>query len=76
MVTVSIQDVRFDFQRVKSALDRGEELTLTYRNKPLAKLLPIIEKSQFVEDPALQFGAKPESLAPLSNKEIDAAIYG
>jgi antitoxin (DNA-binding transcriptional repressor) of toxin-antitoxin stability system len=76
MVTVSIQDVRFDFARVKSSLDRGEELLLTYRNKPLAKIIPIDRAPDRSTDPALEFGSQPESLDPMSNEEIDRAIYG
>ena len=75
MVTVSIQDIRFDFARIKSALERGEELMLTYRNRPLAKLLPVVERQSDEPDPALTFGTHPENVEPLSNAEIDLAIY-
>ena len=74
MVTVSIQEMRFDFAKVKSGLERGEEFMLTYRNRPLAKLLPVVEMVS--PDPALSFGAPPEDLEPMSNAEIDRAIYG
>jgi len=46
MATVSIQEMRFDFGKIKSALERGKELMLTYRNKPLAKMLPVTEKNR------------------------------
>lgn len=75
MVTVSIQDIRFDFARVKSALERGEELMLTYRNRPLAKLLPVVGRKSGEPDPALTFGTHPENVEPMSNREIDLAIY-
>jgi antitoxin (DNA-binding transcriptional repressor) of toxin-antitoxin stability system len=75
MVTVSVQDIRFDFARIKSALERGEELMLTYRNRPLAKILPVVERQSNEPDPAINFGTQPESLEPLSNAEIDRAIY-
>lgn len=76
MVTIGIQDIRFDFARVKSTLERGEELLLTYRNKPLARILPLTEKAEMTDDPALEFGLVSESLEPLGNQEIDKAIYG
>ena len=76
MVTVSIQEMRFDFAKIKSALERGEELMLTSRNRPLAKLLPVAEKASGQPDPALSFGAQPENLAVMSNAEMDRAIYG
>lgn len=76
MSNVSIQDVRFDFPRVKAALERGEVLVLTYRNKPLAKLTPLVEAETPASDPALEFGLDGEDLAPMSNEEIDRAVYG
>lgn len=76
MVTISIQDMRFDFGRVKAALDRGEELMLTYRNRPLARLLPVAKKEIDQTDAALVFGTHPEELEVMSNAEIDQAIYG
>ena len=76
MVTVSIQEMRFDFAKVKSALQRGEELMLTYRNRPLARLLPVAGKPSDGPDCALSFGMKSEDVPPMSNPEIDRAIYG
>lgn len=76
MDNVSIQDVRFDFPRVKRALERGEELTLTYRNKPLARLMPIVVEAEKGPDPALGFGVNAEDISPMTNEEIDQAIYG
>lgn len=76
MVTVSIQEMRFEFAKIKAALERGEELMLTYRNRPLAKLLPVVEREPANFDPALSFGAQPETLSAMSNEEIDRAIYG
>ena len=72
---VSIQEIRFEFGKVKSALQRGEELTLTYRNKPLARLVPIGQGEVLDTDPALVFGTVPEDLEPMTNEEIDRAIY-
>ncbi len=76
MVTVSIQEMRFEFAKVKSALLRGEELMLTYRNRPLAKLLPVADKEPNGPDPALSFGIDPEDVDEMTNQEIDRAIYG
>ncbi len=78
MNNVSIQDVRFDFARVKRALERGEVLTLTYRNKPLARLTPLVgsQKEGAGPDPALEFGLSGEALSPMTNEEIDRTVYG
>lgn len=75
MVTISIQEVRFEFARIKSGLERGEEFLLTYRNKPLAKLLPVVEPAFGAPDPALSFGLRPEEVEPMTNEEMDRMIY-
>ena len=77
MNSVSIQQVRFEFGKVKAALERGEELLLTFRNKPLAKLSPVSANSAISEDdPALSFADGAEQLPVLDNAGIDATIYG
>lgn len=68
--------MRFDFARIKSALDNGEELMLTYRNRPLAKLVPVASGDTRGPDPALSFGVQAEEIEPISNEEIDRLIYG
>ncbi len=77
MTTVSVQEMRFQFAKVKSALERGEELLLTFRNRPLARLSPVAPSRQkSSRDPALDFAEGAEDLPVLGNAEIDAAIYG
>lgn len=77
MNSVSIQEVRFEFGKVKRAIERGEELLLTFRNKPLAKISPVTPKITSSEkDPALNFGAGADELPVLSNADIDATVYG
>jgi len=77
MTTVSVQEMRFEFGKVRRALERGEELLLTFRNRPLARLSPVQPPTALPErDPALDFGERAENLPPMTNEEIDAAIYG
>ena len=77
MTTVSIQEMRFEFAKVKRALERGEELLLTFRNRPLARLSPVApRRPKLASDPALDFGERADNLPTLTNEEIDAAIYG
>jgi hypothetical protein len=77
MKTVSIQEMRFEFAGVREALEAGEELILTFRNRPLARLLPFASaKSPTGIDSALQFGDEPEKIEYLNNKQLDALIYG
>jgi hypothetical protein len=54
-----------------------EELVLTFRNRPLARLLPFASPAPPAGvDPALQFSDEPENLDPMSNTQMDALIYG
>jgi len=77
MTTVSIQEMRFEFAKVKRALERGEELLLTFRNRPLARLSPVAPRQTWLEhDPALDFGEQADDLPTLTNEQIDAALYG
>jgi len=77
MKTVSIQEMRFEFAGVRAALEAGEELVLTFRNRPLARLLPFASPAPTTGvDPALQFADEPENLDPMSNTQMDALIYG
>ena len=77
MKTVSIQEMRFEFAGVRAALEAGEELVLTFRNRPLARLLPFAAPEPAAGvDPALRFADEPESMEPLSNTQMDAVIYG
>jgi antitoxin (DNA-binding transcriptional repressor) of toxin-antitoxin stability system len=77
MTTISIQEMRFKFGKVRRALERGEELLLTFRNRPLARLSPVQSPPFSTErDPALDFAEGAENLPTLTNEAIDAAIYG
>lgn len=77
MTTVSIQEMRFEFAKVKRALERGEELLLTFRNRPLARLTPVApQRPALRPDPALDFGKDAQDMPVMSNSNIDAAIYG
>ena len=77
MTTVSVQEMRFEFGKIKRALERGEELLLTFRNRPLARLSPVAPPRPEAErDPALDFGKGADDLPVISNADIDSALYG
>ncbi|MCX6935129.1 MAG: hypothetical protein NTZ01_02905 [Verrucomicrobia bacterium] len=77
MTKVSIQEIRFKFGKVKRALDKGEEMLLTFRNRPLARLTPVAPSHPVLaQDPALDFANGAEDLPLLNNHGIDTAIYG
>jgi antitoxin (DNA-binding transcriptional repressor) of toxin-antitoxin stability system len=75
--TISTDEMRFQFIRVLQAVKAGRSLTLTYRNKPLARIVPLNAKAEHpVNDPVFRLHELAEPIGPLSNTEIDAAIYG
>ena len=74
---ISTNDLRFHFDRVLHAVRRGSVLTLTYRNKPLAKIVPIKEEETPISegDPFYQFHLLAEPMGKLTNGEIDKVLY-
>ena len=51
----SIVDLRYRMKDVLSAVDRGETVTVLYRGKPKAKIVPISKKealNKIINDPA------------------------
>jgi antitoxin (DNA-binding transcriptional repressor) of toxin-antitoxin stability system len=75
--TISTHEMRFQFDRVLQAVKAGRALTLTYRNRPLARIVPLqIEPEISENDPIFRLHELAEPIGPLTNTEIDAAIYG
>jgi antitoxin (DNA-binding transcriptional repressor) of toxin-antitoxin stability system len=75
--SISTHEMRFQFGRILRAMKAGRPLTLTYRNKPLARIVPF--KSNATpsrDDPIFRLHELAEPIGPLTNAEIDAAIYG
>ena len=71
-------DFRLHSEDVVRQLRRGENLTLSYRGRPLARMVPIQQEKKIVgNDPFYVFyeHADPK-LKPMSNEEMDRAIYG
>lgn len=75
---ISTNELRLKFDRVLKAVKQGRSLTLTYRNKPLARIVPIKEEHLLqVDDPIYRMYERAEAIgAPLTNKEMDQLIYG
>ena len=75
--TISTHQMRFQFDRVLRAVKAGRALTLTYRNRPLARIVPLQTESEISEDdPIFRLHELAERIGPLTNAQIDAAIYG
>jgi len=74
---ISTNDLRFSFHRVLKAVRGGRTLTLTYRNKELARIVPIKSSAQPASDDWLfRLAELAEPMGKLSNQQIDALIYG
>ena len=69
--------MRFEFSRVLRAVKAGRALTLTYRNRPLARIVPVPAKQEIPEnDSIFRLHELAESIGPFTNAQIDASIYG
>ena len=69
--------MRFQFDRVLQAVKAGRSLTLTYRGKPLARIVPLKPNVEISpNDPVFRLHEVAEPLGPLANAAMDAAIYG
>jgi hypothetical protein len=60
------------------AVKQGRSLTLTYRNKPLARIVPLKDEQLLSEDdPIYRMYELAEPIGvPLTNEEMDKLIYG
>ena len=75
--TISAHEIRFQFGRVLNAVKAGRSLTLTYRNKPLARIVPLRPWGELSEnDPVFRLHELAEPIGPLTNTEMDAVICG
>jgi len=75
---ISTNELRVKFDRVLKALKQGRSLTLTYRNKPLARIVPINQEySPREDDPIYRMYEHAQPVgAPITNEEMDRLIYG
>ena len=52
-------------------------MTLTYRSKPLARIVPVKSEPELAaDDPIFRLDELSERIGPLTNADIDAAVYG
>jgi prevent-host-death family protein len=75
---ISTNELRLNFDRVLKAVKQGRSLTLTYRNKPLARIVPLKDEQLLSEDdPIYRMCELAEPIGvPLTNEEMDKLIYG
>jgi prevent-host-death family protein len=74
--SISTHEMRFQFGRVLQAVKAGRSLTLTYRSKPLARIVPLRPHPEISpDDSVFRLHELAEPIGPLTNAEMDAAIY-
>jgi len=54
MKTVTIQDLRYRFSEVEARLQRGEEVEVRRRQRPVAKLVPFCPTLEYPDFAAVQ----------------------
>jgi len=77
MKTVSMLDFRNRAERIIAQVQRGQEMVLTYRGKPVLRLQPLLEEEIAEDDPfyALEQHADTEGKS-LTNRQMDETVYG
>ena len=77
MKTVSMLDFRNRAERIIAQVQRGQEMVLTYRGKPVLRLQPLADEEIVEDDPfySLQQHADAEGQS-LTNRQMDETIYG
>jgi antitoxin (DNA-binding transcriptional repressor) of toxin-antitoxin stability system len=77
MKTVSMLQFRKAADAVLKQVGKGQTFVLTYRGKPVARLEPITASVVSEDDPIYHLDELASPTAePLTNAEIDRAIYG
>ncbi len=77
MSSISMVELRQDAEGVLRRIQQGENLVLTYRGRPAARLMPYATSVPQPDDPLYHL---PDLAAPdgesLQNEQIDAIVYG
>lgn len=73
---VSMVELRNETDKVVKGLREGESYSLTYRGKPLARIIPEKAGQEPAEDdPLYRFHQWATKTRPLSDRDIDRAVY-
>lgn len=76
MNTVSMLHLRRHALKVVRSVQRGQSAVLTYRGEPVARIVPI-DTDPRGDDRFYSLGTEADADAtPLTNQEIDEAVYG
>lgn len=77
MSSISMVELRQDAEGVLRRVKQGEQLILTYRGKPVARLSPFDSATPPADDPFYRLAdSAADGGESLTNEEIDKIIYG
>ena len=77
MKTVSMLDFRNRAGRIIAQVQKGQEMVLTYRGKPVLRLQPFREDEIAEEDPFYTLDRHSDAQGKsLTNRQMDKTIYG
>lgn len=78
MNTVTMLEIRKDARRIVERLQRGEAFILSYRNRNVGRIEPILDPPAAPEDdPVYRIASHAENLGEaLSAAEADQVLYG
>jgi antitoxin (DNA-binding transcriptional repressor) of toxin-antitoxin stability system len=77
MKTFSVRDLRYRFSEVEGRLEKGEEVEIRRRKRPIAKLVPIRPAAEYPDFAAVQqkiFGHRKRKM--VSGTELAALNRG
>lgn len=75
---ISTDELRFSFSKVLEAMKAKKKLTLTYRRKPLAIIIPYETPGEEISptDPFYLLPTTAEPMGTATSKDIDKELYG
>ena len=77
MSSISMVELRQDAVKILGRVKNGEQLVLTYRGQPVARLSPYRTAEPSIDDPFYRLADHSvDDGASLKNEEMDAIIYG
>jgi prevent-host-death family protein len=67
VMRVAVRDLRNDTRRVMDAVERGEEVVLTRRGRPIARIVPMFEHETDIDAWLAEVTAEPASSGMLED---------
>ena len=76
-MTVSMLEFRRNAEGVLQRVRKGQRMVLTYRGRPVARLVPFAGDTAAIGDPFYRLAElAAENGADLTNAEMDTIVYG